>query len=99
MSHLASSPFSLHFIDSVGGFPNATNLAAMRAKDRILTRHKTLAPKSSRIRVSDWTRREYTVSLNKSPAPFQARTHTCGQLSAADNGSRVILGGWLLPER
>ncbi|KAJ8698052.1 aspartate--tRNA ligase msd1 [Pleurotus ostreatus] len=32
-------------------------------------------------------------------APFQARTHTCGQLSAADNGSRVILGGWLLPER
>ncbi|KAE9399020.1 hypothetical protein BT96DRAFT_965777 [Gymnopus androsaceus JB14] len=32
-------------------------------------------------------------------APFPSRTHTCGGLSARDAGSRVILTGWLLPER
>ncbi|KAJ7117378.1 tRNA synthetases class II-domain-containing protein [Mycena crocata] len=33
------------------------------------------------------------------PAPFPNRTHSCGALSAADVGSRVVLTGWLLPER
>jgi len=32
-------------------------------------------------------------------APYPSRTHTCGALSARDAGSRVILTGWLLPER
>ncbi|KAL0949568.1 hypothetical protein HGRIS_009617 [Hohenbuehelia grisea] len=32
-------------------------------------------------------------------APFPKRTHNCGALTAADAGSRVILSGWLLPER
>ncbi|KAJ6516116.1 tRNA synthetases class II-domain-containing protein, partial [Mycena sanguinolenta] len=32
-------------------------------------------------------------------APFPKRTHSCGALSAADVGSRVVLTGWLLPER
>ncbi|KAL0580766.1 aspartate--tRNA ligase msd1 [Marasmius crinis-equi] len=32
-------------------------------------------------------------------APFPARTHTCGTLSARDAGSCVVLAGWLLPER
>ncbi|KAF8164981.1 tRNA synthetases class II-domain-containing protein [Crassisporium funariophilum] len=32
-------------------------------------------------------------------APYPKRTHTCGSLSAGDAGSRVILTGWLLPER
>ncbi|KAF7301463.1 hypothetical protein MIND_00711700 [Mycena indigotica] len=31
--------------------------------------------------------------------PFPKRTHSCGGLSAADIGSRVVLTGWLLPER
>ncbi|TFK27070.1 aspartyl-tRNA synthetase [Coprinopsis marcescibilis] len=32
-------------------------------------------------------------------APFPKRTHSCGQLSPKDAGSRVVLTGWLLPER
>ncbi|KAF8204946.1 aspartyl-tRNA synthetase [Pholiota molesta] len=32
-------------------------------------------------------------------SPYPNRTHTCGSLSAGDAGSRVILTGWLLPER
>ncbi|KAJ7774320.1 tRNA synthetases class II-domain-containing protein [Mycena maculata] len=32
-------------------------------------------------------------------APFPKRTHNCGALTAADVGSRVVLTGWLLPER
>ncbi|KAJ7068069.1 tRNA synthetases class II-domain-containing protein [Mycena amicta] len=32
-------------------------------------------------------------------APFPKRTHSCGALSAADIGARVVLTGWLLPER
>ncbi|KAF8917784.1 tRNA synthetases class II-domain-containing protein [Mucidula mucida] len=31
--------------------------------------------------------------------PYPARTHTCGSLSAADHGSRVVLSGWLLNKR
>ncbi|KAF8974593.1 tRNA synthetases class II-domain-containing protein [Flammula alnicola] len=33
------------------------------------------------------------------PAPYPKRTHTCGSLTAGDAGSRVILTGWILPER
>ncbi|KAI9510444.1 tRNA synthetases class II-domain-containing protein [Russula earlei] len=32
-------------------------------------------------------------------APFPNRSHNCGALTAADVGSRVVLAGWLLPER
>ncbi|KAL6306676.1 hypothetical protein BKA93DRAFT_816243 [Sparassis latifolia] len=32
-------------------------------------------------------------------APFHSRTHTCGALSSTDAESRVVLTGWLLPER
>ncbi|KAJ7499145.1 tRNA synthetases class II-domain-containing protein [Mycena latifolia] len=32
-------------------------------------------------------------------SPFPKRTHSCGALTAADVGSRVVLTGWLLPER
>lgn len=28
-----------------------------------------------------------------------SRSHTCAQLSAADAGKRVLLAGWILPER
>ncbi|KAJ7179338.1 hypothetical protein C8R46DRAFT_1211911 [Mycena filopes] len=46
------------------------------------------------------SRRPYTsVSLRPHSAPFPKRTHTCGALTAADVGSRVVLTGWLLPER
>ncbi|KAJ7781480.1 tRNA synthetases class II-domain-containing protein [Mycena metata] len=45
--------------------------------------------------------RPYTTSPSLRPrsAPFPNRTHTCGALTAADVGSRVVLTGWLLPER
>ncbi|KAF9263633.1 hypothetical protein L218DRAFT_927414 [Marasmius fiardii PR-910] len=39
------------------------------------------------------------ISLTPHSAPFPARTHICGALSARDVGSRVVLAGWLLPER
>ncbi|KAI6035436.1 tRNA synthetases class II-domain-containing protein [Pisolithus orientalis] len=32
-------------------------------------------------------------------APYPSRTHTCGELSADHAGDRVVLAGWLLPER
>ncbi|KAI0002982.1 tRNA synthetases class II-domain-containing protein [Russula compacta] len=32
-------------------------------------------------------------------APFPKRSHNCGALTSADVGSRVVLAGWLLPER
>ncbi|KAJ7086667.1 hypothetical protein C8R44DRAFT_820746 [Mycena epipterygia] len=44
--------------------------------------------------------RNYTTSsLRPHCAPFPKRTHSCGALTAADVGSRVVLTGWLLPER
>ncbi|KAJ7047588.1 tRNA synthetases class II-domain-containing protein [Mycena alexandri] len=45
--------------------------------------------------------RPHTTSSSLRPhcAPFPKRTHTCGALTAADVGSRVVLTGWLLPER
>ncbi|KAJ7667786.1 tRNA synthetases class II-domain-containing protein [Mycena polygramma] len=39
------------------------------------------------------------ASCSTPPAPFPKRTHNCGALAAADVGSRVVLTGWLLPER
>ncbi|KAF9485386.1 hypothetical protein BDN70DRAFT_988900 [Pholiota conissans] len=39
------------------------------------------------------------LSLAAHSAPYPARTHTCGALSAGDAGKQVILTGWLLPER
>ncbi|KAF9246979.1 tRNA synthetases class II-domain-containing protein [Melanogaster broomeanus] len=35
----------------------------------------------------------------KRTAPYPKRTHTCGELTPAHAGSRVVLTGWLLPER
>ncbi|KAI6004094.1 tRNA synthetases class II-domain-containing protein [Pisolithus albus] len=32
-------------------------------------------------------------------APFLPRTHTCGELTTDHVGARVVLAGWLLPER
>ncbi|KAG5730000.1 Aspartyl-tRNA synthetase [Termitomyces sp. T112] len=32
-------------------------------------------------------------------APYPSRTHTCGSLTARDEGARVVLTGWILPER
>ncbi|KAI6105528.1 hypothetical protein F5141DRAFT_1124249 [Pisolithus sp. B1] len=32
-------------------------------------------------------------------APFPSRTHTCGELTPDHAGVRVVLAGWLLPER
>ncbi|KAL1744391.1 tRNA synthetases class II-domain-containing protein [Schizophyllum fasciatum] len=32
-------------------------------------------------------------------APYPKRTHNCGTLSAADAGKKVVLAGWILPER
>ncbi|KAI6164917.1 tRNA synthetases class II-domain-containing protein [Pisolithus thermaeus] len=32
-------------------------------------------------------------------APFPSRTHTCGELTSDHAGVRVVLAGWLLPER
>ncbi|KIJ70312.1 hypothetical protein HYDPIDRAFT_172163 [Hydnomerulius pinastri MD-312] len=40
-----------------------------------------------------------TRSLLYGHAPYPKRTHTCGELTPAHAGSRVILTGWLLPER
>ncbi|KAJ7368073.1 tRNA synthetases class II-domain-containing protein [Mycena albidolilacea] len=40
-----------------------------------------------------------SFSLRPHSAPFPKRTHSCGALTAADAGSRVVLTGWLLPER
>ncbi|KAH9999427.1 tRNA synthetases class II-domain-containing protein [Russula vinacea] len=34
-----------------------------------------------------------------SNAPFPKRSHNCGALTSDDVGSRVVLAGWLLPER
>ncbi|KAF8076161.1 tRNA synthetases class II-domain-containing protein [Lyophyllum atratum] len=33
------------------------------------------------------------------PTPYPRRTHTCGSLTAGDAGARVVLTGWILPER
>ncbi|KAI6047127.1 hypothetical protein EDC04DRAFT_2886947 [Pisolithus marmoratus] len=32
-------------------------------------------------------------------APYPPRTHTCGELTSDHVGARVVLAGWLLPER
>ncbi|KAK2466515.1 hypothetical protein APHAL10511_002157 [Amanita phalloides] len=50
--------------------------------------HKSLALYSSR-----------SHPLSAHSAPYPSRTHDCGALSANDVGSRVVLAGWLLPER
>ncbi|KAF7355121.1 AA-TRNA-LIGASE-II domain-containing protein [Mycena sanguinolenta] len=51
------------------------------------------------MRVPRFCRTHTTSSLRPHCAPFPKRTHSCGALSAADVGSRVVLTGWLLPER
>ncbi|KAJ7638608.1 tRNA synthetases class II-domain-containing protein [Roridomyces roridus] len=45
--------------------------------------------------------RKYTTTASLAPhcAPFPKRTHSCGALTAQDAGSRVVLTGWLQPER
>ncbi|KAJ6629211.1 hypothetical protein B0H10DRAFT_2160656 [Mycena sp. CBHHK59/15] len=43
--------------------------------------------------------RTYSTALHPHCAPFPKRTHSCGALTVADVGSRVVLTGWLLPER
>ncbi|KAF7331803.1 AA-TRNA-LIGASE-II domain-containing protein [Mycena kentingensis (nom. inval.)] len=39
------------------------------------------------------------MRLHPHCAPFPPRTHSCGALSALNVGARVVLSGWLLPER
>ncbi|KAF7352982.1 AA-TRNA-LIGASE-II domain-containing protein [Mycena venus] len=60
------------------------------------------------MRVLVWPRvprlrlyRSHSTSSSLRPhcAPFPKRTHSCGALTAADVGSRVVLTGWLLPGR
>ncbi|KAK7061532.1 aa-TRNA-ligase-II domain-containing protein [Favolaschia claudopus] len=48
---------------------------------------------------SKFSRSHTTLAQRAHCAPFPARTHSCGALTAADVGSRVVLTGWLLPER
>ena len=38
---------------------------------------------------------DFTLDL----APFPKRSHNCGALTSGHVGSRVVLAGWLLPER
>ncbi|KAJ7507537.1 tRNA synthetases class II-domain-containing protein [Mycena galericulata] len=49
--------------------------------------------------VPRFSRKYAAPSLRPHSAPFPNRTHTCGALTLADVGSRVVLTGWLLPER
>ncbi|THV03320.1 hypothetical protein K435DRAFT_775004 [Dendrothele bispora CBS 962.96] len=75
-----------------------------------LSRHRTPSfPLSAHIRThsnrSPPTTHHHHSSRSSSSvpsahsAPYPSRTHSCGALSARDAGSRVILTGWLLPER
>ncbi|KAF8901713.1 tRNA synthetases class II-domain-containing protein [Gymnopilus junonius] len=43
--------------------------------------------------------RQYSKLPSALSAPYPSRTHTCGSLSASDAGLKVILMGWILPER
>ncbi|CAA7260176.1 unnamed protein product [Cyclocybe aegerita] len=40
-----------------------------------------------------------TISSKAHSAPYPDRTHSCGSLSPDNAGQRVILAGWILPER
>jgi hypothetical protein len=59
----------------------------------------TLHPLCGLIVVSVFYAGTRSLVFNGPPAPFPKRTHSCGALTAADVGSRVVLTGWLLPER
>jgi hypothetical protein len=54
-----------------------------------------------RILVSSSLQSRTYVVLERlfSSAPFSKRTHNCGALTPAHVGTRVVLAGWLLPER
>ncbi|KAI0269253.1 tRNA synthetases class II-domain-containing protein [Gloeopeniophorella convolvens] len=54
------------------------------------------APPSRLARLSSSTSR---AVLRPNHAPFPKRSHNCGALSSNHVGSRVVLAGWLLPER
>ncbi|KAI0301810.1 tRNA synthetases class II-domain-containing protein [Multifurca ochricompacta] len=41
----------------------------------------------------------FGFSVGYTPAPFPKRSHNCGALTSLDVDSRVVLAGWLLPER
>ncbi|KAJ7228879.1 tRNA synthetases class II-domain-containing protein [Mycena pura] len=51
------------------------------------------------LRLPSFRRVHTTGALRPHCAPFPKRSHSCGALTAADVGSRVVLTGWLLPER
>lgn len=46
-----------------------------------------------------WSPLRYKMYGSSRVAPYPTRTHTCGSLTAQDEGCHVVLMGWLLPER
>ncbi|KAF9468951.1 hypothetical protein BDZ94DRAFT_1304095 [Collybia nuda] len=80
----------------------------LRSKPTLSKRclHYTIAPDSLRIPRSlthsqPAHQQHHVISLRRFAlsAPYPKRTHSCGSLTAGDAGSRVILAGWILPER
>ncbi|KAF8897296.1 hypothetical protein BD779DRAFT_1490101 [Infundibulicybe gibba] len=65
---------------------------------------RTLSTRLASLPISPDPFRSRHSSTSQDPpqphsAPYPVRTHNCGSLSAGDAGSRVILAGWILPER
>ncbi|KAF9534404.1 tRNA synthetases class II-domain-containing protein [Crepidotus variabilis] len=59
----------------------------------IIPRSSTLLPV---LRNASVALRAYSTPHS---APYPSRTHTCGSLSSSNEGGRVVLAGWILPER
>ncbi|GLB33583.1 putative tRNA synthetases class II (D, K and N) [Lyophyllum shimeji] len=53
----------------------------------------------SRLTSQDLSASSRSPSTLAHCAPYPARTHTCGSLTARDAGAKVVLTGWILPER
>ncbi|KAF5388193.1 hypothetical protein D9615_000192 [Tricholomella constricta] len=58
-----------------------------------------LARHYSRFTSQDLSDTSLSSSTLSHCAPYPSRTHTCGSLTAGDAGARVVLTGWILPER
>ncbi|KIK61753.1 hypothetical protein GYMLUDRAFT_243430 [Collybiopsis luxurians FD-317 M1] len=67
--------------------------------NRLKTAQKTLRSLNRYYFAHNCYSTRSTAGVAAHSAPYPSRTHTCGSLSAHDAGARVVLTGWLLPER
>ncbi|KDQ64820.1 hypothetical protein JAAARDRAFT_145968 [Jaapia argillacea MUCL 33604] len=90
----------MRFLSLVSSAPRTTQLAyGTYSSSKLTTSSGSLRLKANTRTFCSYSRASEELRGLAHCGPYPSRTHTCGALTAADAGSRVVLTGWLQPGR